>query len=77
MLRLRATDESVVLSKQDLDRAMYPLMEFLPTSNVKVRNGPGLQIIVVDRSPSDLMPAILEAVEGTVGCPMVVDDGSD
>ena len=77
MLRLRATDESVVLSKEDLDRALFPLMEFLPTSKVKVRNGPGLQIIVRDRSPADLMPAILDAVERTVGCPMAVDDGSD
>ncbi len=77
MLRLRATDTSVVLSKEDLDRALYPLMEFLPTSKINVRNGPGLQIIVRDRLPADLMPAILQSVERIVGCPMEVDDGSD
>lgn len=77
VLRLRATDTSVVLSRAELDRALYPLMEFLPTSKIKVRNGPGLQIIVRDRSPADLMPAILQAVERTVGCAMVVDDGGE
>ena len=77
VLRLRATDTSVVLSRAELDRALYPLMEFLPTSKINVRNGPGLQIIVRDRSPADLMPAILEAVERTVGCAMVVDDGGE
>lgn len=75
MLRLRATDMSIVLSEEELDRALYPLMEFLPTSKVKARNGPGLEIVVRDRSPADLMPAILQAVERRVGCPMEVDDG--
>jgi hypothetical protein len=72
MLRLTAEDESIVLTDEQVMRAQYPLLEFLPTARCEVNPGPGITMVVRDREPSDLMPAILKRVEEVLGCAMRV-----
>lgn len=77
VLRLIAEATSLVLTEQQVTRAQYPLMEFLPTARCEVRRGPGVEIVVRDRGPADLMPAILRRVEEAVGCAMWVEGTDD
>jgi hypothetical protein len=77
MLRLVAQGSSIVLTDEQVTKAKYPLLEFLPAVKCVVHRGPGVEILVPGHSTEELMPAVLRAVEAAVGCPLAVEEAPD
>src|SRR3712207_2902436 len=74
VIRLVATDQTVILTDDQVMRARYQLLEFIPATKVAVRRGPGVMIDVPGHSLDELAPAILRAVEDAVGCTMIATE---
>lgn len=72
MIRLTADDTSIVLTDDQVRRAKFHLMEFIPATRIKVSRGPGVTIVVPGHSVGELAPAVLAAVEDAVGCSVSV-----
>lgn len=70
MIRLLAVDPNVVLDEQQAQRIMFWLLEFLPSRQCQVHRGPGIEIVVEDRDPDDLAPALRHRLEETIGSPL-------
>ena len=77
MIRMTPASVEAMLRQFDVDRAKYPLLEFIPCSRVNVTLKPGLVIEVPDHSARELAPAVLAAVEAVVGCSLTVEDAPD
>jgi hypothetical protein len=68
VIRLVADDEGAVLTEQEITRIQFWVLEVLPATRCEVRRGPGIEIIVPEREPGDLVPAVLRRLEEIVGC---------
>ncbi|MEV6852102.1 hypothetical protein [Actinoplanes sp. NPDC051411] len=74
MIRLRASTSDAVLDEAQVRRVRFLLLEFLPAARCQVSQGPGIAIVVPDRSQEDLTEALQRRIEETIGCQLVVDD---
>lgn len=73
MIRLVSEDRQVTLFEQQVSRIKFWLLEFLPAAHCEVAQGPGVEIVVRDRRPEDLTPALLRRVEQVAGCRLRLD----
>ena len=77
VLRLTATDATVVITELQASKIQFWLLEFIPAMNCDVVLGPGVQVLVPHRSVHDLTPALRSRVEAIVGCSVRVDELPD
>jgi hypothetical protein len=68
VIRLLAADPDIVLDELQAQRIMFWLLEFLPSRRCQVHRGPNIEIVVEDRDPDDLVPAIRHKLENVIGC---------
>lgn len=70
MIRLEAANPDIVLDEKQTRRIMFLLLEVLPSRQCQVHRGPSVEIVVEDRDPDDLVPALHRLLEDAVGCPL-------
>lgn len=75
MIRLVAEDRSIVLSREQVLRVQYQLLEFIPAVRCDVSPGPGVVIEVPGHEIHELAPGVLAAVESVMGCRVEVVGG--
>ena len=77
MIRLTSAGDKRPTLRLNVERAKYPLLQFIPCTAVNVQLGPPLVIEVPGHEVSELAPAVLAAVEAAVGCRLVAEDVAD
>jgi hypothetical protein len=71
VIRLLAVDTGIVLDEQQAQRIKFWLLEFLPARRCQVHRGPTIEIVVEDRHPDDLVPALRRKLEDVIGCSLI------
>jgi hypothetical protein len=76
VLILRVTDPAVAIREADVVPIQYPLLEFAAAGRATVITGLPAAIEVSGShiaGPEDIPPAVLERIEGIVGCTVTVE----
>ena len=68
MLRLVADEPTLTLTERQVQKLTYLVLEILPAAQCEIRRGTAAEIIVAEREPEELAPALRARLEEIAGC---------